>query len=133
MKAATGLSEFIRTWRAEILGSWEVAVRQLPVAGDLERPALIDHIPDLLDRIAQLARELEDGNTPRLPEAVAERHAVERLDEGFDLSQVVTEYSILRDCIARLWEASVREPERPRSLRVLHEAIDRAVAVSVTR
>ncbi|MCC6554518.1 MAG: hypothetical protein IT372_16185 [Polyangiaceae bacterium] len=43
------LSELLRRLQPEILTEWEQAVRQLPIARDLARLALIDHIPPILD------------------------------------------------------------------------------------
>src|SRR5262245_31213137 len=44
------LSELIRAHREQILTAWEQAVRGLPVARNLDRPTLVDHIPSVLDR-----------------------------------------------------------------------------------
>jgi PAS domain S-box-containing protein len=127
------LSELIRAHRQEILATWEQAVRQLPVARNLDRPTLIDHIPSVLDRIADLADEIGTGGSPQLPADVAEIHAIERLGEGFDLAQVVIELSILRDCIMRLWHARLQDSGHVLELRVLHQAIDKAVTASIDR
>ena len=58
---------------------------------------------------------------------------MQRLDEGFDLTQVVAELSMLRDCILKLWEQSVLDPSRLIELRIVNQAIDRAVSASVER
>lgn len=127
-------STFIRDHRAEILSVWEGIVRQLPIARDLDRPALIDHLPNLLDRIATIADELVAGEHPRLAPDLAEVHALERLDAGFDLGQVVAEYAVLRDCVVRMWSrhSEVRADEAM-GVRALNQAIDKAVGVSVQR
>ncbi len=128
------LSSFIRARQGEILERWERVVRQLPVARDLDRPALLDHLPELLDRIARMADELAAGGKPRLPPALAEIHAIERLDEGFDLAQVVTEYAVLRDCIVELWsEHAEASKSDTLGMRALNQAIDKAVGASVQR
>src|SRR5690349_967119 len=72
-------AEFIRERKSEILREWERAVRGVPKAADLERPALLDHVPDLLDRIAEIADEIVAGGQPRLPFQLVESHALERL------------------------------------------------------
>lgn len=128
-----GLAQFIRDRRHEILGAWEHEVRKLPVASTLDRPALIDHIPDVLDRVAEMADGLAQGTVLTLPKELAEIHAVERLEEGFDLSQVVTEFAILRDCVILLWEESVWDPIHLMELRAVNQAIDKAVSASVGR
>jgi PAS domain S-box-containing protein len=125
------LSRFIRERHASILNDWEGAVRTLPVARKLNGPALLDHIPDLLSRIAEMADELAAGKRPTLPKHNAHEHALDRLGEGFDLREVVAEYGTLRECILRLWERDPQAPGGLPELRLLDDAIDRAVAESV--
>lgn len=129
------LSEFIREREAEILLEWQRAVRhRLPIAGRLQQPALLDRVPDLLAQIAQMADELAAGEPPSLPREVAEQHALDRLQDGFDLSQVLVEFALLRDCIIGLWERDQQlSPEQVADLRLLNQAIDRAVSESVDR
>jgi PAS domain S-box-containing protein len=105
----------------------------LPVARTLDRPALIDHIPDVLERIARMADSLAKGEPPQPPEKEADLHAAIRLDEGFDLPQVVNEFTILRDCIMRLWQETVVDPTHVEELRAVNLAIDKAVTASVDR
>ncbi|HEY5924124.1 MAG TPA: ATP-binding protein [Kofleriaceae bacterium] len=127
------LSDFVHAHREEIVSAWMKTVRDLPKARDLDRLALIDHIPELLDHIARMADELAEGRSPHLPNDVAEVHAIERLGEGFDLPQVVLEFTVLRDCLTRLWEQHLLGPERLLETRLLDKAIDRAVAASIDR
>ena len=129
---ARPLGEFIRERRDDILEEWLTAVRAMPVARDLDRPTLVDHIPELLERIAQIADALGSGNSPDLPADLAESHALERLSEGFDLGQVAVEFSVLRDCITRLWEER-QEPQHMLEYRVLNQSIDKAVNASINR
>src|SRR5687768_11613354 len=98
------LAQLIERRRKEILLEWEAAVRRLPPAQGMSRLRLLDHVPRLLDRIAQVADELMAGRAPGMPESDANRHALERLEAGFDLGQVITEFSFLRDIIMRIWE-----------------------------
>src|SRR5215470_11329352 len=95
------IAELIRQRCDGIVRSWEAAVRAMPRARELDPPTLIDHIPDLLKRIAQAIDDLSRGRTPTSPQAVAERHAMSRLEEGFDLQEVIGELRVLRQCILR--------------------------------
>jgi PAS domain S-box-containing protein len=115
------------------VAAWEGDLRHLPIARALERPALTDDLPGLLEWIAELA-EVTTGGRPRLLPDLTEVHALERPGAGFDLGQVVTEYAVLRDCIVRLWsaEAAVHKVD-PTGIRALNQAIDRAVAAAVQR
>jgi PAS domain S-box-containing protein len=127
------LTRLLRHHRGEILDAWQQAFRRLPIACDLDQPALRDHVPGFLDRIVEIAEALEAGRTPELPLEAAGEHAVGRLGHGFDLGEVVTELTLLRDTIiTRLRDTrsdSVRLPE----LRILNQAIDKAVTASVVR
>jgi PAS domain S-box-containing protein len=131
--AALSLGDFIRDRQQDILIEWLAEVRALPIASALDRPALVDHVPDVLDRIAGMADCLSRGERPEPPNKEADLHARTRLDEGFDLPQVVSEFTILRDCITRLWEQNVVEPSHIDELRVVNKAIDSAVGASVDR
>jgi PAS domain S-box-containing protein len=131
--AALSLGDFIRDRQQDILTEWLAEVRLLPIASALDRPALIDHVPDVLDRIAAMADCISRGETPEPPKQAADLHARVRLEEGFDLPQVVSEFTILRDCITRLWEQSVVNPSHIDELRVVNKAIDNAVGASVDR
>lgn len=127
------LSEFIRAHEREILQEWEGGVRALPKARELEPPALLDHMPELLEAIATSA-DLAPGGGERLSSQLAEAHALERLSEGFDLTQVAAELFLLRDCVLRLWETEFRGGKLDSTgLRALHEAIDEAVCTSIDR
>jgi PAS domain S-box-containing protein len=127
------LADFIRSRRAQILQEWELRVRTLPVANALDRPTLINHVPDLLDRIAESAYALSQGRVLRPPTHLAEVHAHERLEEGFDLAQVVAEYSMLRDVILGLWEPSSWPATQLIHARALNLVIDHAVSATVSR
>jgi PAS domain S-box-containing protein len=125
------LSGFIHARRDDVVAEWVQAVRQLPGLRELDQPTLIDHIPDLLDRIAGADDELAAGRPLELPMDLASGHASARLDQGFDLGQVVAEYAVLRDCIVRLWAAEAGGGIDPMGLRALNQAIDRAIAAAV--
>jgi PAS domain S-box-containing protein len=126
-------STFIRARKRDIVAMWEASVRQLPIAAKLEHPLLVDHIPDLLERIAEMADDLTAGRVEAAPTDIAEIHALEWLDEGYDLAHVVAEYAALRDCILRLWSAEAATGDASSGMRALHHAIDRAVGESVHR
>jgi PAS domain S-box-containing protein len=127
------LTEFIKENRDEILANWADSVRTLPVARDLERPVLIDHIPDLLDRICEIADHDGGAREEKAPFDIAELHAAERLHEGFDLAQVVAEYRMLRSGILRLWSRSNAPPDPLADLQALDEAIDISIGASIDR
>ena len=55
---------FLRDHRAAILVEWERRVRGLPPATNLDPPALIDHLPLILDDIAEAADAALAGEEP---------------------------------------------------------------------
>ena len=127
---APHLTEFIRQNRDRILARWQSAVRALPAAKHLDQLALLDHIPDLLERIADNADVLVNGGVAQPPIDIAELQALHRLGEGFDLQQVITELAILRDSIIRMWEQSMCDVAHRHELRILNGAIDAAISAS---
>jgi signal transduction histidine kinase len=133
--ATTTLADFIRLRREQILEAWELRARQLAMGLGLSRPALIDHVPALLDQIVHYADELAAGSAAPPPRQGAEQHAHQRLAVGFHLGQVISEYAVLRDCILSQWQQA---EEGGASLAVagvrgLNRAIDEAIAIAVER
>ncbi len=124
-------SRFIRVHRDDILSLWERATRTMPIARTLDRAALINDLPHLLDRVAELGDELDPGGARPLYEEASESHAIRGLTEGLDPAQLVIELGILRNSIARLWDQRVTDGSRVAELRQLNQAIDVVVAASV--
>jgi PAS domain S-box-containing protein len=121
---------FISRFRSEILAEWKLLARSIPVATKLPSVALADHIPELLDQVAEIAEQLADDTlTPKRLET-ARRHGAARLGAGFDASAVVHELSILRGCMLAVWDREHRG-EASDELRALNVAFDRAIAESV--
>ena len=127
------LAEFLRSHRDAILEKWRGAVADRPASQGLSLEALIDHIPNLLDAIAETGEAHVVDNRARLDTETAEQHALTRLGEGLDLSQVVIELAVLRDCILEVWDHE-RAPGAARpEVRFLNRSVDRAIAASIDR
>ncbi|MBI3805306.1 MAG: HAMP domain-containing histidine kinase [Nitrospirae bacterium] len=94
------MAALIRQERVALLSRWREQVRELPSAKGLDVPTLNDHLPQLIDELA-VALRLHSGET--IPEALKESsppaHGLQRLQERFDLVEVVAEYNILRGCL----------------------------------
>ncbi|NVJ16403.1 PAS domain S-box protein [Myxococcus sp. AM010] len=127
------LAEFLLQQREAIMSAWEVEVRRIPAAQALPRLALRDGLPRLLEVVASLMRRGSPGGAEEGLEEIPDQHAIERLGEGFALRQVVTEYRLLRACVLRLWTSRENATHHPESELVFHEAMDEAVAASVSR
>jgi signal transduction histidine kinase len=119
------LSSFLRDRADDILSVWEGAARALPSAAGLDREHLIDFVPGLLDQIAHDVEELAEGRESSNSRAAAEKHARDRLDDGYTLQEVVTELAMLRDAIVGLHWGVDSEHD------VLNRAIDQSILASV--
>jgi PAS domain S-box-containing protein len=135
-REVTRLCDFLRERQEDILAQWERAVSASWNGADaLPAPVLRDHIPAMLDRIAEAVRTAQDPRAPRLGD-LAERHALDRLATGFDLRSVASELALLRDVALRLWEP--RSPGEDaativREIRRFNQAVDEVIAGSVDR
>lgn len=123
------LGVLLRENREEILSNWEGIVRALPGARHLSHPRLRDHMPVVLgwlvDRLA--------GGDAVFPHEQSLEHATARAAEGYDLSEVITEYAVLRDCLLELWERAAEDPRNqisPHEVRILNQALDDAITYS---
>jgi signal transduction histidine kinase len=92
------LAALVKQERQALLSRWRQQVRHLPSARQLDVPTLNDHIPSLLD---ELAAALQSKSDQTIPEALSSppAHGLQRLQEAFDIEEVVAEYNILRACI----------------------------------
>jgi two-component system, OmpR family, phosphate regulon sensor histidine kinase PhoR len=94
------LAMLMKHERGALLSRWQEQVRQLPSAQNFDTPTLNDHVPGLVD---ELAAALKSRSDETIPEALLESsplvHGSQRLQDGFDIEEVVAEYNILRECI----------------------------------
>lgn len=126
--------------QARILHDWEQGARRVAAAAKLPRPQLLDHLPRFLEELAGALRDALVGDDPRSADHVAHQHALTRLEEGFDLSEVIQELSILRDVILVHHAAGGAHgpqdgggPQDGEQLRILHQTFDRAIGASAVR
>jgi two-component system, OmpR family, phosphate regulon sensor histidine kinase PhoR len=125
------LGEVISRERAALLAAWRKKVRQLPGASDLDVPALNDHIPDLLDELSAALQSCSDELiADAMLEGTSPEHGRQRLEDGFDIAEVVAEYNILRGCIYDLAE-SHGVVIRGGTLHTLNRVLDEAIGLAV--
>lgn len=97
------VSELIRTHRTKILRAWTEAARNATSAKDLTFPELASLMPEYL---SLLGGELPLGD-PRLSQAqhaLIERHLSNRLREGFNLNEILTEFAVLGRCVSPFFQ-----------------------------
>ena len=92
------LAELISNERAQLLSKWRVEVRRLPGAADLDTPTINDEIPTLLDGLAECLRKAAE-EPPEKTDTISAEHGLLRFQAGFDITEVVAEYNILRECL----------------------------------
>ncbi|MBA3460922.1 MAG: HAMP domain-containing histidine kinase [Deltaproteobacteria bacterium] len=135
-----GLAEFIDQKRVKIVEEWEVFARSLSRPG---RPMtgieLRDHADEILTAIVADMRSRQSASSQAAKSkghaaagelgAIGHVHAVLRIDNGFELTQLVAEYRALRASILRLWEDQESDPV---GVTRFNEAIDEALAEAVS-
>ncbi|TMA87759.1 MAG: GAF domain-containing protein [Deltaproteobacteria bacterium] len=127
------LSDFLRAHRERILSDWVDAVRVLEPAKDLDQPVLLDSLPQFLDELADFLDDVRAGHPAKEPVNPPTIHALDRLEVGYDLTEVVEEYAILRRCIVELVHDEGAPAMRSAQLARLHTGIDRAIVTSTAR
>lgn len=101
------MARLITQDRLGLLERWRAKVRELPSAKRLDVPALNDHIPGLLDELSEALRAKTEKTIPEaLSEGSAPVHGLQRLEQGFDIQEVVAEYNVLRGCVHDLADAN---------------------------
>jgi two-component system, OmpR family, phosphate regulon sensor histidine kinase PhoR len=125
------LAELIRRERESLLEQWRRDVRHIPGAKGLDTPTLNDHIPDLLEELATtLQTEQDEATVEPHMKLNPKAHGLQRLQDGFDIVEVVAEYNALRNALQDLAELNglVLQGSAGHIVnRVLDEAIGAAV------
>jgi len=131
MNSLSELAALIRQQRDALLSTWRQQVKQLPSARNLDTPTLNDHIPQLVD---ELADALESRSDRTIPEALAKGsppvHGLVRFREGYDIEEVVTEYNILRGCVHDLAKNHGFSLEGD-AFHIMNDILDRAIGLAV--
>lgn len=140
------LSEFILNNMEVILQAWEEFARTIePPALTMDDVELRDHARQMLTAIAADLRtpqsdhqqsEKSKGNGPRgVHDTAAETHAEARLQSGYTVEQLVSEYRALRSSVLVLWAESAKTGmiSDMDDVSRFNEAVDQALAESVAR
>jgi len=125
------LAALIKRNSEALLSRWREQVRQLPSAKHLDSPTLNDHLPGLLEELAialhfqsdeTISESLVEGNSPF--------HGIQRVQDGFDIEEVVAEYNILRGCIHDLADRhELRLQGKP--FHIINRVLDGAIGLAV--
>jgi two-component system phosphate regulon sensor histidine kinase PhoR len=117
--------------REALLARWRHQLRQIPSARHLDVPTLNDHVPALLD---ELAAALETKSDQTIPEALLESsppaHGLQRLQDSFDIEEVVAEYNILRGCVHDLaGDHGIQLQGKP--FHIINRVLDHAIGLAL--
>jgi two-component system phosphate regulon sensor histidine kinase PhoR len=125
------LAALITQERLPLLARWRQQIRHLPSARELDVPTLNDHIPGLLEELAAALRMKSDQSIPEaLVEGSPTAHGLQRLQEAFDIEEVVAEYNILRACIHDLAdEHGLTLQGKP--FHIINRVFDQAIGLAV--
>ncbi|MDQ5847572.1 MAG: HAMP domain-containing histidine kinase, partial [Pseudomonadota bacterium] len=125
------LAGLIKRERDGLLFRWRQQVRELPSAQHLDAPTLNDHLPQLIDELAAALQARSDETIPQaLSEASAPAHGLQRVQDGYDIEEVVAEYNILRGCIHDLAQANGLTLQG-KPFHILNRVLDGAIGLAV--
>ncbi len=114
-----------------MLTQWRQLVRELASAKHLDVPTLNDHLPALLE---ELAEALESRSDETIAEALRDGspldHGLQRVQDGYDIVEVVAEYNILRGCVHDLAEANGFSLQG-QAFHILNRVLDGAIGYAV--
>jgi len=125
------LCNLIRTHAPEIIGLWLVDARRTPAARGLTPNELTRGLSAQLLALAELADGRGDG--AGLIEPLVDAHVEDRLRQGYELADVVQEYSLLERCIFQQWASTVSPLCWPGALEMarVHGAIGKVLHAAV--
>jgi signal transduction histidine kinase len=141
------LSRFILANIDQILGEWEKFARTIPAAAGMDAAALRNDAAKILTTIARQMEMDQSGSDQEAKskgqafratgdlETSAESHGSVRLDSGFNLNEMVSEYRALRATVIRLWtrDLSTIDGDALYDLTRFNEGIDQALTESIAR
>lgn len=127
------LASLIESQREPLLLRWREEVRKIPSARQLDTPRLNDHIPRLLTELTTALRaKSEETISEALLEGSSPAHGLQRVEDGYDIEEVVAEYNILRGAIHDLAdEKGITLQGRP--FHIMNRVLDGAIGIAVQR
>lgn len=124
------LALLIKQERDALLSRWRTQVKQLRSAQHLDTPTLNDHLPELLDELVVALQSRSNETIPEALEASPPAHGLQRVQDGFDIEEVVAEYNILRGCIHDVADANGLSLQG-QAFHILNRVLDGAIGVAV--
>ncbi len=140
------LAEFIGSNLEPILESWESFARSICTGQNLGELTLRDHARQILQATARdmvspqtvgeranKSKGLEHQREGGALDDASEAHAIDRLNLGFDMLEVMSEYRALRASVLQLWHESAPEADDRdvNDLTRFNESIDQSLSRAV--
>ena len=114
-----------------LMAEWRHRVLAIPQAAKLDKPTLNDMMPRLLDQLVGALSGHENPSVLDVHRAEAPKlHGLERLHAGYDIVEVVAEYSILQELVFELGDEQGLEISGE-TVRVITRLFGRATAAAV--
>ncbi|WP_232293291.1 sensor histidine kinase [Stigmatella aurantiaca] len=121
------LAAFLRDHHQHILARWQNTTHALHSHRSAQGTPPVHHIPSLLEGITEALAHTEHGVPIQLPCILSDMHAFARLDQGFDIHELASEYGLLRRCILQQLAAAALRPS-PSALALLEELLDQSLS-----
>jgi PAS domain S-box-containing protein len=133
------LDEILKEWDAFVASQFSSAANTNALPGRDHRPEILCAIAEDLRKPQTSANSFakSQGLAPAIqnsPETGAEMHGRMRAEEGFSITEIVSEYRALRATVMRLWAISktpLSDATAIEDVTRFNEALDQAVAESV--
>lgn len=123
--AVPHIAELLRETIETIVRRWcDTARRQLPHANRLAFEHLRDHLPVSLKRLADVIERSEDGAAIRKLEEPAAQVARTRLQQDWNLTEVILEYRLVRQIIMEAVEERLARHLNRHEFMVLDAGVD---------
>ena len=125
------LAALVKQESAALLARWREQVCELPGAKHLDTPTLNDHLPSFLAELTEALTAKSDETIPEvLKEGSAPQHGRQRVDDDFDIVEVISEYSILRGCVHDLAEEHGMVLQG-KAFRIVNRVFDHAIGLAL--
>ncbi|MGV9012541.1 MAG: sensor histidine kinase [Flavobacteriales bacterium] len=125
------LADLISRESGSLMKQWRQQVRELASARHLDVPTLNDHLPQLLEELASALRAKSDKTIAEdLVQGTSPTHGSQRFKDGFDITEVVAEYNMLRGCLHDLADSHGLVLQG-RPFHVLNQVLDGAIGLAV--
>ena len=140
----SGLADFIEQHLDAIVTEAIEFAKSVKVGLPLDIDELRDHLPEIVHTIVADLRTTQTseqeiaksrGLAPVVeggPRSAAATHALHRAHSGYSISNLVSEYRALRASVLRMWTLDPRSVGAPDEITRFNEAIDEAIAESVS-